>query len=112
MTAAPNAATLYRWPEGREQVLARPIAYVGVREGWRVLARDGAERLHVLDVDAAGAAHLVAGPVTLAEAMDAADRVVAGVADHGSVTTLVQTLAVGMLAMAADREAEEGASCT
>lgn len=98
--SAPATHTTYRWGAGRDQVAARPIAYLPTKAGgWRVLARDTAERLHVLDVDAAGAATVVAGPVTLQEAVAAAERVVMGLADHGSVTRMVKTLAIAVVGM-------------
>ncbi len=66
------ADAVYRWGAGGEMVAARTVAYLPTGSGWRVLARDTADRLHILDVDAGGA-RVVASLVSLSEAIAAVE---------------------------------------
>ncbi len=104
---APGTNTVYRWGEGRDLIVARPAAYLPKAGGFRVVARDTADRLYIIDQCADGSVVVLDGPVTEQQALDAADRVVAGVPDHGSVTDLVRKLAVGLVVIAVRAEAGE-----
>ena len=101
MTAAfpLEADTIYRWRVGREEVAAQAIGAIAACDRSRVVLLDTAER-HWLAEVSGGHMEIVAGPVTGDEALRAAMMVVAGIADHGSVTAQVTTLAIGLVARA------------
>lgn len=104
------AGTTFRWTDDHGDVVARPLAQRQMTDGrTRVVLIDAAERLFVADFGGNGAAGLVvAGPVTAAEALAKAEAVIAGGLDHGSVTTLVTTLAVGLAGTVYRHEADRG----
>lgn len=100
MSALPfTADTVFRWQIGREEIAAQAIGAIEFGGAARVVLLDTAERHWVGVVSTDGTlTEIVAGPVTGDQALHAAELVVAGIKDHGSVTALVTTLAIGLLA--------------
>lgn len=93
---APLAPT-YRWREGGVEVTARPCGMIALHRGGRVVLIDAADRHYVGEVDCHGQlTAIVAGPVTGAQALEAAERVIAGI-DHGSVSQALSALAIGLV---------------
>jgi len=102
MSARPfTADTVFRWQMGREEIAAQAIGVIDVGGRARVVLMDTAERHWVVVVTPDGRmTEIVAGPVTGTQALHAAELVVAGIKDHGSVSALVTTLALGLVARA------------
>lgn len=93
-----NAATVFRWQMGREEIAAQAIGAIEIGGHTRVVLMDAGERHWVVELAGDKLTEIVAGPVTGAQALHAAELVVAGIKDHGSVSALVTTLAVGLVA--------------
>ncbi|BAE49255.1 hypothetical protein [Paramagnetospirillum magneticum] len=100
MTALPfTAETVFRFRDGRDEIAATAVGALGLPGRSRVVLIDTAERHWVVEVSADGRmTQVVAGPITGGEALHAAEKVIAGIPDHGSATALVQMLAVGLVA--------------
>jgi hypothetical protein len=100
MTALPfTGDTIFRWQIGREEVAAQAIGAIAVAGRSRVVLLDTAERHWLAAVtDEGRLTEIIAGPVTGAQALHAAELVVAGIKDHGSATGLVNLLALGLVA--------------
>ncbi|MGE4526801.1 MAG: hypothetical protein AB7D00_00410 [Rhodospirillaceae bacterium] len=81
---------------GGRQIVARPIAVSSLPGRQVVILRDTAESLWVAEWTPAGG-RIASGPVSLAEAVRAAEGVVFGAPDHGSVAALTGKLALGLL---------------
>ena len=98
-----TADTVYLFSAGGAEVAASPVATIRLTKGWRVVLLDTADSFHLVELTEAGAfRRLVAGPVTGLECYQAAERTLAGVS-HGSVTTQVNALAIGVIAGLAER---------
>lgn len=96
-----NADTVFRFRQGREDIAAQAVGVLDLGARSRVVLLDTAERHWVVEVDPKGAlTTVVAGPVTGAEALHAAECIIAGVPDHGSVSHLVKVLAIGLVTQA------------
>ena len=103
MSALPySAETVFRWRHGRDEIAATAIAAFDRSHGRsRAVLTDASGRHWLAEIGADGAlTRLVAGPISVPEALHAADMIVAGIADHRSVTGLVVVLAVGLVARA------------
>jgi len=99
MTAAVLDPTVIRFQAAKEEVAACTVAYCERRGGSRRLfLRDTAERMWASDMDASGLAVIVGGPVTVQQALEAAERVALGI-DHGAVSRTMMTLAVGLIGL-------------
>ena len=99
MTALPfNADTIFTFAIGSEGIVARPVGALPLGDRTRVVLLDTAERYFVVEVDATRFISVVAGPVTGADALHAAECVVSGITSHRPVSALVQLLAVGLIA--------------
>lgn len=98
MSAALDA-TVIRFRADKEDVAACTVAYCDRPSGTRRLfLRDTAERMWVADMAASGTAVIVDGPVSVEQALEAAERVALGL-DHGAVTRTMMTLAVGLIGL-------------
>lgn len=103
---APGLASAYRWHDKGGEIVAQPVGMIALNKGARVVLIDTAERHFLGEVDQAGAlVRLVAGPVTGAQALETAERVIAGV-DHGSVAEALSTLALGLVVNTIAREVQ------
>lgn len=94
MTFDPKATWIFS--RGGRQVLARPIAISTLPNRQVVILRDTAETLWIGEWTATGG-RVTSDPVKLADAVRAAEGVVFGIRDHGSVAALTNSLAVGLL---------------
>ncbi|MBF0333181.1 MAG: hypothetical protein HQL40_05960 [Alphaproteobacteria bacterium] len=97
-----DPAQVIRWRDGAgEPVAARTIAARTLARGEaRLVLRDTAERLHLAHRAADGAVTVIAGPVSIDQAIDSAAAAIAGL-DRHAVQGLVNTLALGLIGMAA-----------
>ena len=94
-----NADTVFRFRLGDEEITALPVGALPLAGRTRVVLLDTAERYFVVEIDAGGAfTDVVAGPVTGADALHAAECVISGVTNHRPISALVQLLAVGLIA--------------
>lgn len=100
MSALPyNGDAVFAWMSGTEEVSARPVGAIEIGGRSRVVLLDAFDRHWVAEVGANGQTfEICSGPVTGAQALHAAELVVAGIRDHGSATALVNTLAIGLVA--------------
>lgn len=99
-----NVHEIYRWRGKGGDVVAQPVGMIQMKAGARVVLIDTAERHFLAEVNQTGELlRIIAGPVTGSEALDAAERVIAGV-DHGSVAELLSTLALGVVVQAIDAQ--------
>ena len=93
-----NTVFIIRKPN--EEIVAWAIGSFNHRDGVRVVLMDTAERHWVVEVDEKGdISAIIGGPVTGGQALHAAEKVVAGISDHGSVSELVNTLALGLVSL-------------
>lgn len=93
-----NADTVFVFGRGGESITARPVGALPQGGRTRVVVLDAFERYFVVEVDPEHYLTVVAGPVTGAEALYAAECVISGVTSHRPVSALVQLLAVGLIA--------------
>lgn len=102
MTALPfNAETIFRWQTGKEEVAARAIGALDQGDHSRVVLLDTTDRHWVAKVSANGKLQaVISGPVNGADALHAAMLVISGVETHSSVSGLVNTLALALVAQA------------
>jgi hypothetical protein len=102
MNALPfNGDTVFRWSHGKEEVAARAIGSLDQGDHSRVVLMDTAERHWVAKISPEGKLlAIVSGPVDGAQALHSAMLVIQGIENHGSVTCLVNTLAVALVAQA------------
>jgi len=87
-------------------VVARPVAVIG--QSGRLILRDGADLYHLAAPLPDGGLVILAGPISLDAALDAADLVLRGGQDHHSVTGLILMLALTLRVVAS----MEDAPCT
>lgn len=94
---APGLASAYRWHGKGGEIVAQPVGMIALNKGARVVLIDTEDRHFLGELDQAGSlVRIVAGPVTGAQALEAAEKVLAGV-DHGSVAEALSTLAIGLV---------------
>lgn len=94
---SPKFNRVYRWRDTGGEIVAQTVGMIALNKGARVVLIDTTDRHFLAEVDTAGAlVRVVAGPVTGAQALEAAERVLAGV-DHGSVADALSTLAIGLV---------------
>jgi len=87
--------TIFRWTDSAGEIAAMPVA----RIGQRAVLLDTEDRYFVADVKADGRMfELVCGPVTVEESLHAAECVIGGLTSHLPVSTLVNKLAIGLVA--------------
>ena len=100
MTGLPfTADTVFVFEQGSEMITAQPVGALPLGGRTRVVLLDTAERYFVVEVSADRViTDVVAGPVTGADALHAAECVVSGITSHRPVSALVQILAVGLIA--------------
>lgn len=108
MNAIPfNSATVFRWNVGKEEVAAHAIGAFPAGSSYRLVLMDTSDRHWVIEVDKDGRlVEVVAGPVTGEQALAAAELVVSGQDLHGSVSNLINMLAIGMVAASCGQEAK------
>ncbi len=92
-----DSNTVFVFTRGAETISARAVGAVPLGDRSRVVLIDAAERYFVVEVSSDRFITVVAGPVTGAEALHAAECVISGITSHRSVSGLVQLLAVGLL---------------
>lgn len=94
MTFDPKATWVFA--RGRRNIVARAIAVRALPGREAVILRDTSDQLWVAEwTDNVG--RIVKGPVSLKDTIRAAEGVVFGVPDHGSVAILTNNLALGLL---------------
>lgn len=91
MSLDPKATWMFR--RGGRTICARAIAFRELIGRTVVILRDPEEALWIGEWSTTGG-KITAGPVTLAEALRAAEGVVFGRVNHGSVAALVNELAL------------------
>lgn len=94
MTFDPKATWMFA--RGRRNIVARAIATRTLPGREVVILRDTSDALWVAEWTDKGG-QIKTGPVTLKDAVRAAEGVVYGVPDHGSIAALVNDLALGLL---------------
>jgi hypothetical protein len=105
MSAQPfTADTVYRWERNGIAHAGQIVAAMPLKTTWRVVLMDTAEAHWVGDISADGEFSIRSGPVTGAEALDAAQRILCGVRDRGSVSGTTHVLAVALVAQIAATE--------
>lgn len=99
MTMLPfTSATVFRWQIGHEDVAGQAIGAITHGGRTRVVLMDTCDRHWLAEVGGDGRlTKIVAGPVTGDQALHAAELIVAGIKDHGSVSALITTLALGLV---------------
>ncbi|MBN2752586.1 MAG: hypothetical protein JXQ84_07740 [Rhodospirillaceae bacterium] len=90
--------TVWVFARGRKEYIASPIAGRVLNGRHIIILRDTEDGLWIAQWTADGG-NVLKGPVTLAQALDAAEGVVCGAPDHGSVAALTTTLALGLVAV-------------
>ena len=85
-----------------QAVSAMVVATLTMNGRSRVILIDTSDRHWVIEDTTL---KVVAGPITGAQALHAAESLLAGVQDHGSVAKLVNELALGVVALAHELEA-------
>jgi len=100
MDALPfDAATVFRWQIGRQEIAATAIGAFQAAGRTRAVLIDTADRHWLAQVSSDGRlVEIVAGPVTGEQAVHAAECICAGIGDHGSVSALVNILALALVA--------------
>lgn len=120
MTASPDALAVRAWrvpaAAPRPGVAGVPVSpgetvpaeAIAVCGGRRAVLRDARGRLWLAELDPAAMRPLIAGPVTVDEAVDAAVRACAGVPGHGSVSQRDHLVALSLVAVIVEQAASPG----
>ncbi|MCA1909229.1 MAG: hypothetical protein LDL39_12800 [Magnetospirillum sp.] len=93
-----DATTEFRWEIGGAAIAARAVGAFTGPAGWRAVLMDTADSYWLASVSGDGRLmEIAAGPVTAEQAVHAAECICAGIHDHGSVSALVNILALGLV---------------
>lgn len=96
-----DGGTVFAWNHRGRLIRASVIASIALAKGSRAVLRDGDGCYWLAQIDDDGRLdHVVAGPVTVADALTAAEQVVAGV-HHGSAAAASMSMAIAVAATVA-----------
>ena len=99
-------SSTFNFVHGGQMVTAKVIATLQMKGTNRAILMDAEERHWVVGLDDnLQIGKVMIGPLTGTQALHAAEGIVAGVADHGSVTRIVNQLALGVIILANQLEA-------
>lgn len=96
-----DGGTVFAWDHRGLLVRGSVVASIALTKGSRAVLRDGDDCYWLAAIDDDGRLdQVVAGPVTVADALTAAEQVVAGV-HHGSAASASMSMAIAMAATVA-----------